>query len=88
MKYYFIAYSDLWADESERIWWLGFVDVHNTSLYMWMDGSIGTYSNFRDVPNDKDNYLAGDSKGIGFQWIELSDDGNHNVMCKKPSGKF
>jgi hypothetical protein len=84
---YCIAFSDLWADESDPAWWLGFVDVHNTSLYMWVDGSLGTFSNFKYEPSDIDKYLAGDDKDKGYQWTEMDDVDHHNVMCKKPRGR-
>ncbi|XP_045208225.2 uncharacterized protein LOC123560042 [Mercenaria mercenaria] len=79
------TFSDLWTDSSDTAWWLGLVDIQNTSLYMWVDGSISTFSNFHEVPKDINKYVAGDDVTLEYKWLEMKSNENHNVMCKKPT---
>lgn len=86
MGIFFSVYKDLWADIDESKWWLGLVDVHSTALYMWLDGSIGTYSYFKWTPKDLTKHLAVDDSAVSYKWFESDDSVAYNVMCKKPRG--
>ena len=79
------VFPDLKPDVSVSEWWIGMIDVMNTSIYTWLDGNMRTFSKFTREPHDPFTSCAQD-KATHYEWSESSCEHVKNVMCKKTAG--
>ena len=68
-------------------WWLGMYDDFRTDRFVWLDGSIFTFTNFAFTPRSSihQRYMQ---LSVGMKWNDAKADNLQHYICKKPSGKI
>ena len=82
ITHYFSVFSDL----KDKVWYLGMVDSHKSSLFSWMDGNLFSYSNFGDEEPSSVDICVKDHAS-GYLWASVHCSEKMYVICKTTKSK-
>ena len=79
-----VSESEVFDDQDD--WWLGMYDDFSMDRYVWLDGTIFTYTNFQfEQPNDV-NQRCVKMKANSYEWYDIDCSEQLYYICKKPTG--